>query len=95
MMSIKTRKLFNALKSGDHEILNNNFFDTLSIRLKGDISEIKTRLLDAKININWFDNNLVSISIDEATTSDDIADLVFALSGKPISNDFENGEAES
>ena len=36
---------------------------------------------------------MVSISIDEATTSDDIIDLVFALSGKSISSDSEDGEA--
>ena len=35
----KTRKLFDAIKSSDHEILNNNFFDTLSIQLKGNITE--------------------------------------------------------
>ena len=89
----KTRKLFNAVKSENHEILNDNFFDTISIRLKGDVSEIKTRLLNKNININWFEDDLVSISIDEATTYDDIADLVFALSGESISNNFENVEA--
>ena len=36
----KTHKLFSAIKSSDHEVLNNNFFDTLSIRLNGDISQI-------------------------------------------------------
>ena len=89
----KTRKLFNAVKSENHEILNDNFFDTISIRLKGDVSEIKTRLLNKNININWFEDDLVSISIDEATTNDDIADLVFALSGESISNNSENVEA--
>ena len=95
----KTCKLYNALKSSDHKILNilnNNFFDTISISLEGQLSEIKEikyRLLDEKININWFYTNLVSISIDEATTSDDFSDLVFALTGKSISNNSEDGEA--
>ena len=71
----KTCLLFNGIEASNHKIINNIFFDTLSIRLNGDVSEIKKRLLDANININWFDEDLVSISIDEATTSHDVADL--------------------
>ena len=82
----KTCVLFNGIEASNHKIINNIFFDTLSIRLNGDVSEIKKRLLDANININWFDEDLVSISIDEATTSHDVADLIFALTKKPSSN---------
>ena len=82
----KTCLLFNGIEASNHKIINNIFFDTLSIRLNGDVSEIKKRLLDANININWFDEDLVSISIDEATTSHDVADLIFALSKRPTSD---------
>ena len=82
----KTCVLFNGIEASNHKIINNIFFDTLSIRLNGDVSEIKKRLLDANININWFDEDLVSISIDEATTSHDVADLIFALSKRPTSD---------
>ena len=82
----KTCLLFNGIEASNHKIINNIFFDTLSIRLNGDVSEIKKRLLDANININWFDEDLVSISIDEATTSHDVADLIFALSKRPYSD---------
>ena len=82
----KTCVLFNGIEASNHKIVNNIFFDTLSIRLNGDVSEIKKRLLDANININWFDEDLVSISIDEATTSHDVADLIFALTKKPSSD---------
>tara|TARA_A100001035_G_scaffold267818_1_gene252113 strand:+ start:7103 stop:9931 length:2829 start_codon:yes stop_codon:yes gene_type:complete len=82
----KTCVLFNGIEASNHKIVNNIFFDTLSIRLNGDVSEIKKRLLDANININWFDEDLVSISIDEATTSRDVADLIFALTKKPSSD---------
>ena len=82
----KTCALFNGIEASNHKIVNNIFFDTLSIRLNGDVSEIKKRLLDANININWFDEDLVSISIDEATTSHDVADLIFALTKRPTSD---------
>ncbi len=82
----KTCLLFNGIEASNHKIINNIFFDTLSIRLNGDVSEIKKRLLDANININWFDEDLVSISIDEATTSHDVADLIFALTKRPTSD---------
>ena len=82
----KTCVLFNGIEASNHKIINNIFFDTLSIRLNGDVSEIKKRLLDANININWFDEDLVSISIDEATTSHDVADLIFALTKRPTSD---------
>ena len=78
----KTCALFNAIKISDHKIINDIFFDTLSVRLSGNVSEIKKRLIDANININWFDDDLVSISIDEATTSHDVGDLIFALTGE-------------
>ena len=87
---LKTCTLYNALKRENHEILYDNFFDTLSVRLKGDLSKVKERLLDANININWFDQDLasialdeatVSISIDEATSVDDIKDIFFAITG--------------
>ena len=77
----KTCALFNAIKISDHKIINDIFFDTLSVRLSGNVSEIKTRLIDANININWFDDDLVSSSIDEATPSLDVGDLIFALTG--------------
>ena len=86
----KTLKLFSGIINGEHTILHKNFFDTLSIRLGGDVPNIKSRLLEAKINVNWIDTDLISISVDEATTSADIDDLIVALTNQVASNTIEN-----
>ena len=86
----KTLKLYSGMIDGGHKILHNNFFDTLSVRLNGNISDIKARLLQAKINVNWIDADLISISIDEATTSADIDDLIIALTNQDAPNSSEN-----
>ena len=86
----KTLKLYNGMINGEHTILHNNFFDTLCVHLNGDISGIKARLLEAKINVNWIDADLISVSVDEATTSADIDDLIIALTNKDVPNSTEN-----
>ncbi|MCC7296728.1 MAG: aminomethyl-transferring glycine dehydrogenase, partial [Bacteroidia bacterium] len=57
------------------KVLNKNFFDTLYIQVPS-AATIKT-IADAQgINIRYFDEQHVGISVDETHTAEDIADLV-------------------
>ncbi len=62
---------------------NSNFFDTLLIKLPSEITSDKIQKLaiEKEINLNYIDNNIVGISIDETTTLYDINNLlnVFAV----------------
>ncbi len=78
---------------------NENFFDTLRIELPKNISDqdIRIQALERKINLRYFENNDIGISIDETTGLDDINKIteVFAYAIKrPATNIFELKEKD-
>ena len=58
--------------------LNSNFFDTLYVEIPEnvDILEIKELTTANKINLRYFDDKHVGISIDEAKTNDDLNKII-------------------
>ena len=73
----QTLYLYNNLKSMGFPILNSTFFDTLTIQLKPDfISKIKTLTEDHSINLGYFKDSLVNISIGEGRTQEDMDELI-------------------
>ena len=86
-MSKKIHSLTATLAEGltqlSYHQLNTNYFDTLKIGV-GNVSmeNIKTYAEDAKINLNYIDDETLSISIDEKDDLDNINDIleVFAKS---------------
>ncbi|MDR1610851.1 MAG: aminomethyl-transferring glycine dehydrogenase, partial [Candidatus Symbiothrix sp.] len=58
---------------------NKNFFDTLKIRLpkKASMKVLKETALDCKVNLRYYDNQSVGISIDETTLPEDIGVLLY------------------
>lgn len=81
-----TTILANAIsKSSSHTIINKNWFDTLTIRL--DSNTTSKSLLDIALreyNINLYaeNDNTVSLSLDEATTKNDLYSLVKLFCGE-------------
>ncbi len=65
---------------------NNNYFDTLRIELPNNISQkdIRIHALEREINLRYFDNGDIGISVDETTSIGDLNLLieVFAASQK-------------
>ena len=86
-MSKKIHSLTATLAEGltqlSYHQLNTNYFDTLKIGI-GNVSmeNIKTYAEDAKINLNYIDDETLSISIDEKDDLENINDIleVFAKS---------------
>jgi len=70
-------KLAKALQSGGFNVINTHFFDTITIETdKATFDSVRKYSLEAGINLNYFDNGYVSISVDETTLDEDIKNLV-------------------
>jgi glycine dehydrogenase len=75
---------------------NKNFFDTLKIRLPETISieTLREIALDCRVNLYYFEDGTVGISIDETTLPDDISILLYIFAtaagidtDSPVSNE--------
>ncbi|MBS1737594.1 MAG: aminomethyl-transferring glycine dehydrogenase [Bacteroidetes bacterium] len=84
-----TCELADKLSMSGIEIINDTFFDTITLKINS-IPEVK-KIAEAS-NVNFFYSNagLVSISIDETTTRQDIQDIA-ALFGKLKTEGNPNG----
>ncbi|MCC8145080.1 MAG: aminomethyl-transferring glycine dehydrogenase [Bacteroidales bacterium] len=65
-----------------YEQENKNFFDTLKIRLnpKASLSILRETALECKVNLRYFDDDTVGISIDETTMTEDVGVLLYIFS---------------
>ncbi len=76
----KTNALHSALKVLGYDIVEEPVFDTVKIRMhESDKANLERVLRDQNINLNYFSDGIVSISIDETSTLDKIQKLVDAL----------------
>ena len=74
----KTATLEQELKKLGFKQLNKNYFDTLKIELPKDVTEheIKSIALQNQVNLRYFGDGHIGISIDEVTTIDDLNTLI-------------------
>lgn len=66
-------------ESCPHSLVNENWFDTLTIKLGDGVSSqqlLEIALKDYNINLFAVDESTVSLSLDETTTKDDLAKLI-------------------
>jgi glycine dehydrogenase len=61
---------------------NKDFFDTLKIRLAPDASldTLRETALDCRVNLRYFDDGTIGISLDETTLSEDLSVLLYIFS---------------
>ncbi len=60
--------------------LSESYFDTLAFDAGSEASAIRERAQHKRINLRY-DGSRVGVSLDETTTTDDVADLAWALTG--------------
>lgn len=72
-----TATLAAELKTLGYTIVNNHFFDTLTVAT--DAATIRNQALATGINFHYADANHVSISLDETTTAADLLDILFVF----------------
>ena len=77
-----TSILAQGLKQHGLSPVNSSWFDTLTLNTGAKTSEIISAAEERQINLRQIDANSIGISLDETTSSEDIADLWDILLGK-------------
>jgi glycine dehydrogenase len=72
-----------GLREAGYELVNDTWFDTLTVRAPGQAAELSERARERRLNLRRVDADTVALSLDETTTSDVIGRLaeVFGLEG--------------
>ena len=75
--------LAKELETLGYKQLNKNFFDTLMIELPAHVSvnALREIALECRVNLRYFDDGQVGISIDETTLPTDLGVLLYIFSG--------------
>lgn len=78
-----TTLLNNGLKQAGLSQINKHFFDTLKIDADsaGKLAEYKAKFESASINLRYFDEKYIGISLDEMTTEKDVNDILKIFGG--------------
>ena len=79
----QTSQLATALTAAGYRLVNDTWFDTLTIWAPGQAAEICERARATRINLRRVDGDTVALSLDETTTHETLARLgdVFGLGG--------------
>jgi glycine dehydrogenase len=71
-----TTDLATRLRQADVDLVNDTWFDTLTVRVPGQAAEICERARQRRINLRRVDGDTVSVAFDETTTDGVLADVV-------------------
>jgi len=82
----QTKSFAEALKDAGITVVNETFFDTLTIKVSS-AAEVHERAKESRINLRKIDDSTVGVSIDETTTPETLQNLanVFAINLKDSS----------
>ncbi|NNC93732.1 MAG: aminomethyl-transferring glycine dehydrogenase [Acidimicrobiia bacterium] len=61
-----------GLAAGDASVVNESFFDTLTVAVPGRADAVLAAALEAGINLRYVDADTIGVSVDETTTTTDI-----------------------
>jgi glycine dehydrogenase len=85
-VNAKAKKLAQMLSEIGFGQQNTAFFDTLKIKVKNS-QVLKDKALENEINLNYIDGETVSVSLNEATSEQDIQNLLALFSAIESPND--------
>jgi glycine dehydrogenase len=69
------RLVARGLKDAGVAVLHEDFFDTLRVQ-PADQGALRARALDRRINLRYFEDGSIGLTIDETVTAQDLADLL-------------------
>jgi glycine dehydrogenase len=72
--------LARALRAGGVEVVHENFFDTLTVRVPGRAADVLAAAADRRVNLRFVDADTLGIALDETTTGA-VVDAVLAAFG--------------
>ncbi|KAF6200337.1 hypothetical protein GE061_006640 [Apolygus lucorum] len=76
----KATLILNAgLRTSGNDVHNPQFFDTLKVTPKTSIDELQRRCEEKKINLRYFDDGDVGVSLDETISFNDLSDLLWVF----------------
>jgi glycine dehydrogenase len=75
----RTTRVATRLRAGGFELVNDTWFDTLTVRAPGQAAEIEARARAARINLRRVDGDTLGLSLDETTGADVVARLLAAF----------------
>jgi glycine dehydrogenase len=78
----KAQIVAEGLRRLDHEIVHDQFFDTIQVRIPGQAPRIMAKAKEARINLRFVDADTIGISVDEVTKKADIQNLLRVFSSK-------------
>jgi glycine dehydrogenase len=78
--SLLTRSLAMELENIGFTVLNNSYFDTISVQVEN-ASAIQQLAIPYGINFRYSDNTTISISLDETSTQADVLDIINVFAG--------------
>ncbi|MBZ5856501.1 aminomethyl-transferring glycine dehydrogenase [Flavihumibacter profundi] len=78
-IALLTRSLAEGLKELGIPLVNDTFFDTITISVSNKTA-VQQAAITEQINLRYSDNNSISISLDETTTQRDILDIIHVFS---------------
>jgi glycine dehydrogenase len=92
-VAVLTQTVAGAIEELGFELFSNNYFDTITVKVD-DIAPIKEKALRQQINLRYFDNKHIGISIDETTLTEDLYDLIncFENDKNPVAFDIHHDE---
>ena len=92
-VAVLTQTVASAIEELGFELFSNNYFDTITVKVD-DIAPIKEKALRQQINLRYFDNKHIGISIDETTLTEDLYDLIncFENDKNPVAFDIHHDE---
>lgn len=74
-VALLTQTAAEAIKERGFELVSDVYFDTITVKVK-DATAVKAKAEQQQINLRYFSNELVGISLDETTTAEDLYDLI-------------------
>jgi len=87
-----TKKLACEIEKLGYQIVNNYYFDTLTIKLSTSLSieKLKTLAIENKVNLRYIDDSTVALSLNETTDLSDLNTLqkIFAASIDKSANEI-------
>ncbi|XP_054276101.1 glycine dehydrogenase (decarboxylating), mitochondrial-like [Macrosteles quadrilineatus] len=83
-----TLLLREGLHKAGHSILNTLVFDTLKVLPSVSKSELLSRCEHKKINLRYFSDGAVGISLDETITKEDVEDILWVFGSESSLNDI-------